>query len=464
MPAAPLCVGAEIAQNNTIKENTMKIGMVSLGCPKNQTDAEIMLGILAEAGHEIVADPAGAEAIIVNTCGFIDPAKQESIDAVLEMAEYKKAGACRLLIMTGCLAERYHADIKEELPEVDAVLGAGDFDKIAEVIEDAQKGEYICIFGHQNCEIPENLPRILTTPSHSAYLKIADGCDNNCTYCAIPMIRGKFRSRKMEDIVAEAKELAESGVREIIVIAQDTTRYGKDLYGEYSLDKLLLALCEIDGIHWIRVHYLYAEAITDSLIKVMAENEKICAYIDMPIQHINNDVLRRMARRTNRAEIEAKIEKIRSAMPDAVIRTSIIAGFPGETEEQFSELYEFLKQAKLDRVGVFAYSQEEDTPAADFEGQIDEEIKEARRDNLMRLQQGISLEKNKAKIGKTIEVLCEGYDEENFMYTGRSYADSIDVDGTVYFAAPDEVEIGSFVKVEILDADEYDLTGKLKEE
>ena len=438
----------------------MKIGMVSLGCPKNQTDAEIMLGILADYGHEIVADPSEAEVIIVNTCGFIDPAKQESIDACLEMAEYKKTGACRLLIMTGCLSERYHDSIKEELPEVDACIGAGDFHKIAEVIKDAESGRYVCLYGHQNDEIPENLPRILTTDSHTAYLKIADGCDNNCTYCAIPMIRGHFRSRKMEDIIDEAKDLAQSGVREIILIAQDTTRYGKDLYGEYSLDKLLLELCKIEELHWIRVHYLYAEAITDSLISVMAENEKICAYFDMPIQHINNDILRRMARRTNRVEIGGKIEKIREKMPDAVFRTSIIAGFPGETEEQFDELYDFLGEIKLDRVGVFAYSQEEDTPAAKFDGQLPDEIKEERRDKLMALQQGISLEKNKAKIGKVIEVLAEGYDEDNFMYVGRSRGDSIGVDSTVYFAAEDEVEIGSFVQVEILDADEYDLTGK----
>jgi len=437
----------------------MKIGMVSLGCPKNQTDAEIMLGILADCGHEIVANPKEAEVIIVNTCGFIDPAKQESIDACLEMAEYKKTGACRLLIMTGCLSERYHDSIKKELPEVDASIGAGDFHKIAEVIKEAEK-EYVCLWGHQNDEIPENLPRILTTDSYTAYLKIADGCDNNCTYCAIPMIRGHFRSREMADIIAEAKELAKNGVREIILIAQDTTRYGKDLYGEYSLDKLLLELCKIDGIHWIRVHYLYAEAITDSLISVIAQNEKICAYFDMPIQHINNEILRRMARRTNRAEIEEKIRKIREKMPDSVFRTSIIAGFPGETEEQFDELYDFLKEAKLDRVGVFAYSQEEDTPAAKFDGQLSNEVKEERRDKLMELQQGISLEKNKAKIGKVIEVLAEGYDENNFMYYGRSRGDSIDVDGTVYFAAEDEIEIGSFVKVKILDADEYDLTGK----
>lgn len=438
----------------------MKIGMVSLGCPKNQTDAEIMLGILAEKGHEPVANPENAEVIIVNTCGFIDPAKQESIDAVLEMAEYKKTSVCRLLIMTGCLAERYHEDIKTELPEVDAVVGAGDFDKIAEVIEEALKGKDICLFGHQNCDIPENLPRILTTPKHSAYLKIADGCDNNCTYCAIPMIRGHFRSRPMENIIAEAESLAENGVRELIVIAQDTTRYGIDLYGEYSLARLLERLSEIDGIHWVRVHYLYTEAITDELIEVMAKNDKICSYIDMPIQHINNDILRRMARRTNRAEIESKIKKIREAMPEAVIRTSIIAGFPGETEEQFSELYDFLKEMWLDRVGVFAYSEEEGTAAAEFDGQIDLEVREERRGRIMEIQQKISLEKNKAKIGNVIEVLCEGYDEENFMYTGRSYADSIGVDSTVYFAAEDEVEIGSFVKVEILDADEYDLTGR----
>ncbi|MBQ7986325.1 MAG: 30S ribosomal protein S12 methylthiotransferase RimO [Clostridia bacterium] len=438
----------------------MRIGMVSLGCPKNQTDAETMLGILQDNGHIIVNDPQDAEVIIVNTCGFIDPAKQESIDAVLEMAEYKKTGCCKLLIMTGCLSERYHDSIKEELPEVDACIGAGDFYKIAKVIEDAEKGEYVCLWGNQNDEIPENLPRILATQSHVAYLKIADGCDNNCTYCAIPKIRGHFRSRKMEDIIAEAKALAKNGARELIVIAQDTTRYGKDIYGEYSLDKLLVALCEIPEIHWIRVHYLYAEAITDSLISVMAENEKICHYFDMPIQHINNDILRRMARRTNRAEIEEKIRKIRKAMPDAIFRTSIIAGFPGETEEQFDELYDFLKEIKLDRVGVFAYSQEEDTPAADFGGQLPEEVKEKRRDILMELQQGISLEKNKEKIGKVIEVLAEGYDEDNFMYYGRSRGDSIGVDSTVYFAAEDEVQIGTFTNVEILDADEYDLTGK----
>ena len=442
----------------------MKIGMVSLGCPKNQTDAETMLGILTDKGHSIVAEPDEAEVIIVNTCGFIDPAKQESIDAILEMAEYKKDGACKLLIATGCLAERYHDTFSQELPEVDAVVGAGDYHKIAKVIEDAQKGENVCLFGNQNSCIPENLPRVLSTPGHTAYLKIADGCDNNCTYCAIPMIRGHFRSRKMEDIISEAEELAKSGVRELIIIAQDTTRYGIDIYGEYSLDKLLDSLAKIEGIHWIRVHYFYTEAITEKLIDTMAENKKICHYIDMPIQHINNEILRRMARRTNKAEIIEKITYIRKKMPDAAIRTSIITGFPGETEEQFSELYDFVAEVKFDRMGVFAYSKEEDTPAANFDGQIADEIKEDRRDKLMTLQKEISLSLNRSKIGTVMEVLCEGYDIEYFMYYGRSYADSIEVDGTVYFAAEDEVEIGEFVKVEILDADEYDLTGKQVEE
>ncbi len=438
----------------------MKIGMVSLGCPKNRTDAEIMLGILADKGNEIVANPEEAEVIIVNTCGFIDPAKQESIDTILEMAEYKKTGACKILIASGCLSERYHDDIKAELPELDATIGAGDYEKIAEVIAEVQKGKDICLWGNQNCPASEDVPRMLTTPPYTAYLKIADGCDNNCTYCAIPLIRGHFRSRKMENIIREAEELAESGVRELILIAQDTTRYGTDLYGEPSLDKLLLKLCEIDKLHWIRVHYFYAEAVTDSLIEVMSQNEKICNYVDMPIQHINNEMLRRMARRTNRGEIEDRIKLIRRKMPDVSIRTSIIAGFPGETKEQFAELYEFLKEIQLDRVGVFAYSQEEDTPAARFDGQLPEEVKEERRDRLMELQQGISLAKNKAKIGTHIEVLCEGYDPDNFMYYGRSYADSIEVDGQVYFAAEDEVLTGEFVTVEILDADEYDLTGK----
>lgn len=441
----------------------MKIGMVSLGCAKNQTDAEIMLGILAEKGHEIVTEPKEAEAIIVNTCGFITPAKEESIDAIFEMAEYKKSGKCRLLIATGCLAERYNTGMEKEIPELDAVIGTGDFDKIDEIIKKAEKGGKVCLFGHQNYALPESLPRILSTPFYTAYLKIADGCDNNCTYCAIPKIRGQYKSRRKEDIIEEAKRLSESGVRELILIAQDTTRYGIDIYGKPSLAELLEELCKVEKIHWIRVHYFYTEAITDRLIAVMAENEKICPYIDMPIQHINDDILRRMARRTNRRQIEERIRDIRERIPDVTIRTSVIAGFPGETEEQAEELKEFIKDIKFDRMGVFAYSKEEGTPACDFEGQLDDGVKEKRKNELMEIQQKISLEKNRAKIGSIKEVLCEGYDGENFMYFGRSGADSIDVDGKVYFASEDEVKIGAFVKVEILDADEYDLVGKMME-
>ena len=436
------------------------IGLVSLGCAKNQTDAEIMLGILASDGFNITYDAAEADVIIVNTCGFIEQAKQESIDAILEMAQYKE-DRCKLLIATGCLAERYSDDILKELPEVDAVLGTGDYDKIAEVIRDAFKGEKVVISGNINRTPQERLPRILSTPSYTAYLKIADGCDNNCTYCAIPLIRGHYRSRKIEDIVDEAKDLASNGVKEIILIAQDTSRYGSDLYGESALDKLLEELVKVDGIEWIRVHYFYPEAITDSLIDTMAKHDKICNYIDMPVQHGNNYILRRMARRTTQEEMREKIEKIRERMPDCTIRTSIIVGFPGETEEHFADLYEFVKDVRFDRMGVFTYSREEDTPAASFPDQIDEETKNTRLDALMRLQQDISLELNKAKLGKTIEVIAEGYDEDSFLFYGRSRGDSIDVDGKVYFAAEDEVSAGDIVKVKILDADEYDLTGEV---
>lgn len=435
------------------------IGLVSLGCAKNQTDAEIMLGLLAEDGFNITYNPAEADIIIVNTCGFIETAKRESIDALLEMAEYKKE-RCRLLIATGCLAERYSGEILIELPEVDAVLGTGDYDKITNIIMEAFSGKKPVLCGNKDRTPKERLPRILSTPPYTAYLKIADGCDNNCTYCAIPKIRGHFRSRKIEDIVGEAKSLADSGVKELILIAQDTTRYGKDLYGGYSLDKLLEELVKIEKIQWIRVHYYYTEAITDELIDVMAKYDKICNYIDMPIQHANNDVLRRMARRTSREQMLEKISKLRERMPDCVIRTSIIVGFPGETEEQFKELYDFVKEVRFDRMGVFAYSQEEDTAAADFPGQIDEEVKEKRLDALMTLQQGISLELNREKIGRTLEVIVEGYDEESFLFYGRSRGDSIEVDGKVYFGTETEVFEGDIINVEILDADEYDLTGK----
>lgn len=440
-----------------------KIGMVSLGCAKNQNDAEIMLGILLQDGCEIVADPSQADVIIVNTCGFIESAKRESIDALLEMAEYKE-DKCRLLIASGCLAERYSEEIAKEIPEVDAIVGTGDYDRIAEAIKKAFDGEKPIICGHKDRTPEERLPRVLSTPPYTAYLKIADGCDNNCTYCAIPKIRGKFRSRAIDDIVSEAEELAENGVKELILIAQDTTRYGVDLYGKYSLDRLLEELVKIEKIQWIRVHYYYTEAITEGLITTMAKYDKICNYIDMPIQHINNTILRRMARRTTREETIEKIRMIREKMPDCTIRTSIIVGFPGETEEQFNELYEFIKNIRFDRMGVFAYSQEEGTSAAEFEDQIDEETKQKRLDALMTLQQGISLEMNRAKIGSVIEVIVEGYDANNFLFYGRSRGDSIDVDGKVYFGTENEVDEGDIIKVKIVDADEYDLTGQRVEE
>lgn len=436
------------------------IGMVSLGCAKNQTDSETMMGLLAGDGHRLVTDPEVADIIIVNTCGFIESAKQESIDTILEMAEYKKR-RCRALIVTGCLAERYNSEVLKEMPEIDGLLGVGDYPKIAEIINSVIDGDKPALYGHMNDDLEEGLPRVLSTPSYTAYLKISEGCDNNCTYCAIPKIRGRYRSRRMEDILEEAYALAESGVKELIVIAQDTTRYGIDIYGEYSLDKLLTKLCEIDKIEWIRVHYFYTEAVTEKLIDVFAKEEKLCNYIDMPIQHINNTMLRRMARRTNRSEIEKTISLMREKMPDVVIRTSLIVGFPGETEEQFLELLEFVKTVKFDRMGVFSYSQEEDTPAAEFPDQIDEDVKQRRLDIIMSEQQKISLEKNKQKLGKVFEVIAEGYDEECFLYYGRSRGDSIGVDGRVYFAAEDEVKLGEIVNVEILDCDEYDLTGKV---
>ena len=438
------------------------IGMVSLGCAKNSTDAEIMLGLLAEDGYGLVDDPNEADILIVNTCAFIDSAKQESIETILDMAQYKN-GKCKLLIVTGCLAQRYRDEVLTEMPEVDYVLGTGEFDKICECIKKAFDGKREAFCENPDRTPDDHLPRILTTPPYTAYLKIADGCDNNCTYCAIPKIRGHFRSRTIENILDEAKSLAQNGVKELILIAQDTTRYGKDLYGKYALSDLLDELVKIDGIEWIRVHYFYPEAVTEELVEVMSKYDKICNYIDMPVQHGHDNILRRMARRTNQKEILKKISMIREKMPDAIIRTSIIVGFPGETDDEFNTLYDFVEQVKFDRMGVFAYSQEEGTAAADFEGQLDDETKQDRLDKLMTLQQGISLELNKNKIGSIMEVLVEGYDEESFLFYGRSRGDSIDVDGKVYFGTEEDVCAGDIINVEILDADEYDLAGRMTE-
>ncbi|MBR5156581.1 MAG: 30S ribosomal protein S12 methylthiotransferase RimO [Clostridia bacterium] len=438
----------------------MKIGFVSLGCPKNLVDTEVMLGILGNNGYELVSNPEDADVIVVNTCGFIDAAKTESIETILEMAQYKN-NKCKLLIASGCLAERYHDDILEELPEVDAVVGTGDYIKIAEVIKSALKGEKPVLYGNMNMPEPEGQPRVVSTGNSSAYLKIADGCDNRCTYCIIPKLRGKYRSRHIEDIVSEAESLAKDGIRELIVIAQDTTRYGMDLYGEYLLPELLQKLCKIEGIHWIRVHYLYPEVITDELISVFKNEDKIVKYMDIPIQHCNDEVLKRMGRHGNKEQLYSLINKLRKEIPGLVIRTTVIAGFPGETEEQFGELLQFVKDMKFERLGAFAYSQEEDTPAAKLPEQIKQDVKDDRAAQILEIQSEISKNHQHSLLGKQLEVLVEGYDMDNLMYFGRSYADSIDIDTTVYFAAEDEVISGSFVTVEILDADDYDLTGKL---
>ena len=436
----------------------MKIGFVSLGCAKNLTDAETMAGILISEGHEVCDDVNEAEAVIVNTCGFIDSAKEESIDAILDMAQLKE-GNCKLLIVTGCLAQRYSEEFLENFPEVDAVVGTGSYTEISDVIKRADSGEKCVVTADIDAPVEEDDRRINTCGAF-AYLKIAEGCDNKCTYCIIPKLRGKYRSRKPEYIIKEAESLAKDGVKELIIIAQDTSRYGEDLDENINLSGLLKELCKTDGIEWIRVLYLYPEMITDELIKTFSENEKIVPYVDMPIQHCNDAILKRMGRRTSKEQILSVIEKLRKNVKDITLRTSLITGVPGETAEQFEELLEFVKEVKFDRLGAFAYSKEEDTPAALLPNQLDEEEKERRAELVMAAQSKISKEKQKQKEGKTLKVLTEGYDEDNFMYYGRSQSDAPEVDTLVYFASEDETEIGSFADILILDSDEYDLTGK----
>lgn len=436
----------------------MNIGIVSLGCAKNLVDTEVMLGILGQEGYQIVSEPAEADIIIVNTCAFIDSAKEESIQTVLEMAEYKKE-RCRLLILCGCLAERYHDEILAELPEVDAVVGTGDYTKIAQVIQKAEGGERVVLHGHMNEALPEET-RMLSTPGHMAYLKIADGCDNCCTYCIIPKLRGHYRSRPMEEILQEAESLAAGGVRELVVIAQDTSRYGVDLYGEIRLPELLKRLCAIPALHWVRVLYLYPETITDELISVFESEKKLVKYMDIPIQHANDEVLKRMGRHLTHAQLTELLQKLRQRVPGIVLRTTVIAGFPGETEEQFQELLQFVQAMRFDRLGAFAYSQEEGTPAARLSGQLPDEVKNERAAAVLAAQEQISLALQEKKIGTVTEVLVEGYEEESLMYFGRTAGDAPDVDNTVYLAAEEELQIGCFVPVEILNADAYELVGR----
>lgn len=434
-----------------------KVSLASLGCSKNLVDSEQMLALLTEAGYEIMENEEDADILIVNTCTFIESAKMESIECILELAQYKKAGKCKHLIVTGCMAQRYREQVLREIPEVDAVIGTNDYDKIVSVMQrlEQEKTVELCSDTPLLCEGA----RIRTTPPYTAYLKIAEGCDNHCTYCVIPSIRGAYRSRSMEDVLAEAEQMAKEGVKELIVIAQDTTRYGIDRYQEYRLPQLLQQLCAIDGIEWVRVHYCYPELMTDALIQVFRQEEKLCHYFDIPIQHCNDRILKRMGRRCTKAQITDLIGKIRTQIPDAVIRTSLICGFPGETEEEFLELKAFVEEMKFERLGVFAYSREEDTPAYLLDGQIEEEEKQRRQEILMLTQSEISQNRNEERIGSTVRVLVEDRDEIIKSYYGRTYADSIEIDGKVFFKSDKALTGGMFAKVKIEQALEYDLFG-----
>ena len=442
----------------------MKIGFVSLGCPKNQLDTEVMLHELMAAGHEITPEETEAEVVIVNTCGFIESAKREAIDNILDIVWLKKHNGLKALIVTGCLAERYRESILEEFPEVDAVLGVGSIHNIVEAVDAVTVNRKKKSQKYSSFEDKETVKlggdRVLTTPEYTAYLKIAEGCDNRCAYCAIPSIRGRFRSRTEEDVIAEAKQLDALGVKELNIVAQDITRYGMDIYGEYRLDKLLRRITEETNIPWIRLLYCYPDKITDSLIAEIRDNPRILKYIDLPIQHISDNMLTAMNRHGDSAMIKDVIAKLRREIPDMVIRTTFIVGFPGETEADFEELCEFVKETKFERAGVFTYSREEDTPAYDFENQIDEQVKQDRMDMLMREQLEINEERNRSMIGKTVTVLCEAFDTVSEVHFGRSAADAPEIDGKVYFRSDVRIAPGSFVKVKIRDVLDYDLIGR----
>ena len=429
-----------------------KVAVVSLGCAKNQVDAEMLLYSLRQKGFTIVGDSSEADAVIVNTCGFIDSAKQESIDEIIELGTMKREGKIKAIIVTGCLAERYQDEITKQLYEIDAAVGIGANEQIADIVEKALSGgDKIEIFPDK-LSLPLEGGRVQSTPFYTAYLKIAEGCDNKCTFCAIPMIRGKFRSRKMENLLEEARQLAADGVRELNVIAQDTTRYGEDLYGKPSLDRLLTGLCKIEGLHWIRVLYCYPDSITDELIDVMAREEKIVNYIDLPLQHCNSAILRRMHRRGDRESLTALLRTMRERIPNVIFRSTFITGFPGETEEQFEELAEFAKEINFRRLGCFAYSQEEGTPAAKMDGQLDDETKQRRADIIMEHQQTVMANYCESLIGTDVEVLVEGFDRIAACWYGRSYADAPEVDGCVFFTCGErKPAAGDFVTVHITD-------------
>ncbi|MGL5694816.1 MAG: 30S ribosomal protein S12 methylthiotransferase RimO [Peptostreptococcaceae bacterium] len=437
----------------------LKIALQSLGCSKNLVDAEIMMGILNRKGYKLVGNMEEADIALVNTCGFIESAKQESIETILDIAQLKETGNLKLLIVTGCLAQRYSDELKTEIPEIDAIVGTGSYQQIDEIVAGLEKENHIVSLNDIEFAYNEELPRYVSTPSYMAYLKISEGCDKHCTYCIIPKLRGKQRSRKIEDIVAEAKDLASRGVKEIVVIAQDSTTYGTDIYnGKAALPELLEELAQIEGVKWIRIMYSYPESITEELVQVIKKYDNICNYFDMPVQHASNNILKLMNRHTTKEDILSKIEMIRNAIPDATLRTTIITGFPGETEEDFEELIEFAKKARFDRLGAFAYSREEGTAADKLPDHIEQEVKEQRRDRLMMVQQEISQEINASKVGNAYEVLIEEQVENN-VYMGRTAGDAEEIDSIVYVKCKRQLQPGDFVMVRINNALEYDLMG-----
>lgn len=439
-----------------------KVGMISLGCPKNQVDAEHMLALMDAEGWEIVDYVDGCDVVIVNTCGFIDDAKKEAIENILDMVELKKEGVIGKIIVTGCLAQRYKEEIVKEIPEVDAVVGIGANGDIIKTVEEVMDSVSTIEKYPPRCDLPLEGQRILTTPQYWAYLKIGEGCSNRCTYCTIPSIRGNMRSRSMENVIEEAKQLAELGVKELILIAQDTTSYGLDLYGELKLPELLNELCKIDSIEWIRLLYCYPDRITDELVETMKNQDKVVNYIDLPLQHADDKILKAMNRRGDQALIRSVISKLRAEIPDVVIRTTFIVGFPGEGEEEFETLAEFVNEIEFDRLGVFTFSPQEGTPAFDMEGQVDEDVKTRRGEVIMQDQYSIMEEKNNEKIGKTYKAVVEEYDGYSDSYTGRTYMDAPEIDGLVKFTSQKDLDVGDFVDVEIFDVEDYDLIGEAR--
>ena len=441
-------------------EKTVKILFISLGCDKNLVDSEMMMGLLRQRGYEFTDDETEAEVIVINTCGFINDAKEESINTILNMAQYKEQNL-KALIVAGCLVERYKNEIMEELPEIDAVVGTTAFDKICDAVDEVLKGKGYSAYDDIDRLCRPDTDRIITTGGYYSYLKIAEGCDKHCTYCSIPSIRGRYRSVPMEDLIREAEYLADNGIKELILVAQETTIYGRDIYGEKKLPELLHRLCEIKGIEWIRIQYCYPEEITDELIDTIKNEKKICNYIDMPIQHASDTILKKMGRRTNNVELREKIAKLREAIPDICLRTTLITGFPGETEEDHNILLDFIDEMEFDRLGVFTYSPEEDTPAATMPGQIDEEVKLTRKDEIMELQQEISIDKSERLVGSKLEVIIEGRAADEDVYVGRTYMDAPGIDGYVFINTDEELMSGDFAFVRITKALEYDLIGEL---